>query len=424
MTSKILFSNLRRENIKHRLGIILVVAGLFFIYMLSFVISVQNICSMGESFKETLGSITMLAEPGGVMGVFSVLSAILLGVSGFRFLHSKVETDFYHSLPVRRRSEIYLIMTNDMGLFLAMLLLVSIFKCGIAALTGYFSTAFLTGSLWSLLCYILAFLVSYLTTALAMIMTGNTFVGILGYGVFASFSPLILGNLYSSLAEVFYNTYYSSGGGEWFNYFSPVSLADGLLSSSMRWVWKDHIPYMIANAAWVIVLIIICFLLFEKRASEMAGKAMAFHRVKPVIRILLVIPAAIYGGLILYSVSFTGFRPWILVGMVVGGFLSHGVIECIYQFDIRGLLDKKKQMLISMAVSFVIVAFFWLDVSGYDAFLPKEEELASILIDNPGVSDDSTFWGKERNGVTGETMEHSLKVLEKIVEQNDQNIDS
>lgn len=427
MTSKISFSKLRQENIKHRLGMVLVTAGLFFIYTLSFIISVQNICIMEkDSHKELLSSITKLSGPGSAMGVFSVLSAILLAISGFRFLHSRTEMDFYHSLPVRRRSEIYLIMTNDTGIFLALHILVSVFQCAVIVLTGYFSASFAVNTLWSLLCHTLIFLVSYLTMALAMILTGNTFVGILGYGVFASFSPLLLGQLYGSLAGVFYHTYYNYyiSGGEVFNYFSPVSLASGLCADNGIWIWKDHIPYFIANVVWIVLLLVMDFLLFEKRASEAAGKAVAFVKVKPVIRVLLVIPAAIYGGLILYSVSFTEFKPWIIVGMAVGGFLTHGIIECIYRFDIRGLVAYKRQMLISVAVSFGIVAFFWLDVSGYDTFLPSEEKVSSILIDNPGFADDMSFWGKERNGVTGETMKGTLEVLEKVVEQNDQNLDA
>ena len=70
MTSKILLPSLRRENLKHRLGIVLAVFGLFFLYMLSFAINVQNICSLeGESFKESLESITALSEPGMEVGM-------------------------------------------------------------------------------------------------------------------------------------------------------------------------------------------------------------------------------------------------------------------------------------------------------------------------------------------------------------------
>lgn len=425
MTSKILLPELRRENLKHRLGIVLAVFGLFFLYMLSFAISVQNICSLdGESFKENLESITSLSEPGMAVGMLTVLCAVLLAATGFRYLHSKTEIDFYHSLPIRRRVRFYLILTNDAAVFFTALLASSLLKCAIVSAAGYFSAGFVINTVWSVVCYGLVFLVSYLTMALAMIMTGNTFVGVLGYLVFASYFPMMLGNLYVSLAQAFYSTYCDYGQkNQLFNYLSPVSLANGLLLGERGWTWKNHIDFFAANIVWVVLLAVLNFWLFQKRASEKAGKAMAFPKANPVIRVLLVIPSAVYSGLFLYGVSYTSFKPWIVIGMLVGGILTHGIIECIYRFDIRGLWSNKRQLLASMAASFAIIAFFWFDVSGFDKFLPKQENLSSILIDNPGVADDSTYWGKERTGVTGETMEGAYKAIEKIVAQNDKNVE-
>lgn len=424
MMSRILLPRLRRENLKHRIGIVLAVIGIFFFYILSFAISVQNICSLdGESFQEKLGNITALSEPKMTVGMLAILCAVLLAVTGFRYLHSKIEIDFYHSLPLRRRVRFYLILTNDAGVFFAVFAVVSVLKCGIVSAAGYFSARFITNTLWSLVCYGLVFLVSYLTMSLAMIMTGNTFVGILGYLVFASYVPFVIRNLYPSLAQTFFHTYCDSGaGGQFLNYLSPVSLAKGLFIGEPGWAWKNHMDYFAANIVWIVILAVLNFWLFQKRASERAGKAMAFPKANPVIRILLVIPATIYSGLFLYGISYTFFKPWIVVGMLVGGILTHGVIECIYRFDIRGLWSYKRQMLLCMAVSFAIVGFFWLDVSGFDKFLPKQEELSSILIDNPGVADDSSYWGKERTGVTGDTMKEAYEVIEKIVAQNDENI--
>jgi hypothetical protein len=423
MTSKILLPSLRRENLKHRLGIVLAVFGLFFLYMLSFAINVQNICSLeGESFKESLESITALSEPGMEVGMLVILCSVLLAATGFRYLHSKTEIDFYHSLPVRRRVRFYLILTNDAGVFFIVIAAVSLLKCAIVSAAGYFSVTFAVNTLWSAVCYGVVFLVSYLTMALAMIMTGNTFTGVLGYLVFASYFPLMIGNMYPYLAQSFFKTYCDyEAESRVFSYLSPVSLASGLFEEEAGWVWKNHTDYLAANIICIVLLTVLDLWLFQRRASEKAGKAMAFPKANPVIRILLVIPSAIYSGMFLYGVSYTSFKPWIVTGMLIGGVLTHGIIECIYRFDIRGLWSYKRQLLASMAASFLIVGFFWFDVSGFDKFLPKEENLSSILIDNPGVADDSTFWGKERTGITGDTMKAAYSVIEKIVAQNDEN---
>ena len=378
MTSKLLSINLRRENIKHRLGMILITFFLFFLSMIAFLMDVQNTCGVkGSKFEDNLEKITAMSQPNMSFGMLAVGAAVLLAISSFRYLHSKTEIDFYHSLPVRRRRHLYLMLTNDLVLFTVPLILVSVFRCIVTAAVGYFGREFLVNSLWSLVCYTAVFAVTYLTMSLAMLMTGNIFIGILGFCVF---------------------------------------------SADKAWRWKEHIVLLGVIALWIVFLLLLNFFLFEKRASEMAGKAMAFPGLNALIRFLLVVPAAIYAGLCLYAVSFTSFKPWIIAGIIIGGFLAHGVIECIYRFDVRGLWSNKRQMLASIAISFAVVGFFWGDISGYDKYLPQEEALDSIVVDAPNVTEGG-FWGKERKGVTGDAMKGSLAVLEKIVRENDKNVD-
>lgn len=422
MTSKISLTNLRRENIKHRLGMILVTYFFFFLSVLAFLIQVQNTCSREDLRPEQISAdITQLSYPEMGMGMLAMGAAVLLAISSFRYLHSKTEVDFYHSLPVRRREILYLLMTNDLVIFAAPLLFVLMFRCIVAAAAGYFAGAFLIHSLWSLICYTAVFAVVYLTMSMAMLMTGNTFIGLLGFCVFAGYSPVMLCYLQPSLANTFFKTY--CGGmahSALFDYFSPISLSNKLFGLADVWEWREHIVHLAVIGVWVAVLLVINYVLFEKRPSEMAGKAMAFPVWNPVIRFLLVVPAAVYVGLALYSVSFTSFKLWIIVGVVIGGFFAHGVIECIYRFDVRGLWSNKRQMLISIAAAFIIVGFFWADVSGYDSYIPAEKELASIGLEN---SSDNYFWGKERAGVSGDVMKGELAVLDKVVSENDENTD-
>ncbi len=424
MTSKRSYINLRRENIKHRIGMILITFFFFFLSMLAYLMSVQNICGRDIKGEEIMKGITDLSRPELGFGILSMGAAVLLAISSFRYLHSKTEVDFYHSLPIRRREILYILLSNDTVLFVVPLAFVLVFRCAVAAAVGYFSRSFLAGSFWSAVCYTAIFAITYLTMSLAMMMTGNNFIGLLGFCVFAGYSPFALGMLYPSLASTFFETYCGTETQTGiFNYFSPVSLTNLLLSVDNRlWRWEEHVAHLAAMGVWIIVLLTINYLLFERRASEMAGKAMAFPKWNPIIRFLLVVPAAVYVGLGLYAVSFTSFKPWIIAGVVIGGFFVHGVIECIYQFDVRGLWSNKRQMLASIAVSFLIVGFFWLDLSGFDQYCPKEEELASVVVDSPYVSDGS-FWGKERKGVTGETMTGTLAVLDDIIRENDQNKD-
>lgn len=136
MTLRISSYNLRRENMKHRTGMIMLVGFLFFAYLICFLISVQNICVQYQRESDIRRNITALSEPGMYVGGIAVLAAVLLAVSGFRYLHSKKEVDFYHSLPVRRTSYLCMIMTNDLLIFTVFLILLLCLQCVIAAFAG------------------------------------------------------------------------------------------------------------------------------------------------------------------------------------------------------------------------------------------------------------------------------------------------
>ena len=101
----------------------------------------------------------------------------------------------------------------------------------------------------------------------------------------------------------------------------------------------------------ILVLFFLTYKLFIKRPSEAAGRAMAFEKCNPVIRILLVIPLSLYLGLYLSSVSNVGTTIWMIVGFILGVILLHGIIESIFQFDIRGLWSHKIQMLSCLAAT-------------------------------------------------------------------------
>lgn len=404
---------------KHRIGMLFLVILAFFAYMIWYLINVQNICNRKVMAIEE--SLMELSEPGAAIALLSVFAAVLLAVSGFRYLHSKTETDFYHSLPVKRRTLLYVTVTNDLFAFLACLALLIIFKCAVVAAVGHFNARAGVNAVLSFICCALIYAMFYLLMVLAMILTGHTFVGVLSFGVLQGYAPLVLRGLYPALASVFFRTYYADAAwGRGFYYFSPTSLSVILLSDAPDWTWKNHFVVFAAIVLWILGLAVLDYVLFERRASEMAGKALAFPKMAPVVRILLVIPIAIYTGLYLYSASFGASRLWIIAGIIIGGFLSHGIIECIYRFDVKGLLSCKRQMAACIGAALAVTGIFWADLTGFDAFVPGKEEAASVLVEEGYVSDDD-FWGEKRKGISGGEMEGVLEILADAAGQNDKN---
>lgn len=427
MISKISSINLRKENIKHRIGILSVVLLCFAGYLIGFVMDVQNAYLVDKTvkFSTVLKEITKLSYPSYDLGVISAFAGVILALSAFASLHSKRQTDFYDALPMRRRQRLFLLITNDLVLFGVAMFVTMICKCIVVSCIGCFSRAFFVNSASAFVCYLAIFLAMYLFMALAVFLTGNVLTALLGFGVLAAYFPLLIRNIYPEFAGIFFKTYYSSDawGGKLI-WLSPVSTGCKVLLDSGTWTWKNHGSAFLILCLWIVVLLAADFWLYEKRSAESAGRSMAFPKIKPYVRVCVVIPLAAYTGVILYEMAGSERREWIVVGLIVGTMFFHGIIECIYRLDVRGMWAYKKQMLLTMCAVFLLAGWFWLDIGKYDEYVPNVSETASVLINPPSMGSDIEycFWGKERKGVSGETMEHVLATLEKAVAANDENL--
>lgn len=110
MTSRISYSKLSRENRKRMLGMTIVTVLTFFIKAVFLVMGV-NECS---SYTEVL----RLFQPNmGMASVVIVLAACSAAVSLY-YLHSRKQTDFYESLPIKRATLFRLVVQNSLFIFL------------------------------------------------------------------------------------------------------------------------------------------------------------------------------------------------------------------------------------------------------------------------------------------------------------------
>lgn len=419
MTSKISFYKLRQENMRHHLAVLLLTCFCFLMHILAFVIRIQNLTDDTEmKYKEVAESVALWAQPGYVQAFFVIVLAVILAMSGLSYLHSRTKTDFYHSLPVKRENLFAVIALNGLLIFALPFLFACLAETAIAGITGFLTVTFVKNVAASILCYFLVFTMSYLTAALAMIMTGNLIVGLLGFCVFAGYAPILLKNIFPCLANVFLDTYVNTmAARDGFDYFSPISLANWVTAANSGWVLEEHIVPLVVLLVEIIFLLLLCQKLFKIRPSEAAGKAMAFPKLNPIIRILLVIPMALFSGIFFYSMVMNEYKIWLVIGVAIGAFMFHGLIECIYQFDIHGLLSYKKQMGICMAVCFIIVGFFYTDAIGYDKYVPETDKTQAILVEPQIFSDRAdAYWGEERDGVSGQQMEDVMGLLKKKVE--------
>ncbi len=418
MTCKISFIKSIRETTKHHLAVFVATGIMFFIQFIVFFLNVQNVSISALDIANTNYLNDRLLEmtiPSAIYVVPVVISAILLGYDFFRSLHSKKQTDFYESLPIQRKDSFFIRVISAFLVFLIPYVICTVLEIVLLAVYGFINTTHFINLLWNAVCMILIFLTTFFTAALAMIMTGHPVIAAFGFGVFSAYVPILLRYVHSSYAVQYFDTYVGeSSFFQYFEYFSPFGLMYRLLDDGyLDWTAKGHIQ----DFSFIIVMILVAawlsFYLFLKRPSEAAGRAMAFEKLNPFIRILLVIPISLYIGLGLSLVASIGEKVWMIFGFLIGSVLLHGVIESIFQFDIRAIKSHKRQMVLCFGVCITVALIYWYDVLGYDRYLPDQSDVESISIQ----TQEHYRYSSTDDGIGKENIETALQLAQNLIEK-------
>lgn len=324
--------------------------------------------------------------------MMTVGSAVLAGVSGFSWLHSRVKTDFYHSLPIRREklfvSQVILDTAYFAVPYLLNLFLAYVVGLGYGVLQGYAVRVSLESFVFQLLFY----LVIYFAVVLAMLLSGKVLAGVMGAVVLLFYCPL-LDAVLRGTASTFFSTYaneglpfsrFLQGGSPIIKYYQMYTAGKYPVLSG-----KSLLLCVLGVAA----LALLCFYLYKKRPSESAGRTMAFYRIGKVTQYLIELLVVLGFGIMFCNIAAQAQGAWLIFGVVFGGVLSHGIMEVIQEGDIRRVMAHKGLLTAVVASSLVIFGICHWDVFQYDEFLPKQEEVKAVSIradDGFGYSGEDT----------------------------------
>ena len=408
MTSRISYSKLSKENRKRNLGIALVTALAFFVKAVLFVMGMKN--------RESYDDIIDLLRPNVMMAGVVIGIAAVSAASTLYYLHSRKQTDFYESIPIKRETLFKMAIQNSLLVFLIPLVVEEVIEFIVVGQQILGGGVFAVGE--AILWYFFIFAAAWLTMALAMIMTGNIIVGVLGFGVFASYFPIVIYNIFPLYAGSFFSTYSGNTANSVYNsitnYLSPIWI--GLRGIAyVNEGTKSEITFMALLLVWCVVLYVLCQVLYGKRPAESAGRAMAFPKANTVIKVLLVIPSALYSGFIFYSLGDAESIFWLVFGVIFGAIVVHALIECIYQFNVKAAFSHKKQLVFVMICSLFIMVSFTADIFGYDRYVPEASKLESVTI-KPSDANSYGYWGKGQEGLTGDAMKLALSAIKESVE--------
>lgn len=387
MTSKISYIKLIREDIRHRgwlaaltwIALILAMPVHSMLYIDSYLggNDPNRWTNWGEYIPDQLPGMVNGYRVTYVAYVIVVLGA-LAALTGYSYIHSRERSDFYHALPPKRGQWFTVSYLSGMIIFAIPYVVCSAFTI-LAGAAYQIMTPQIAGEMaLASVGGILAFFVVYNVCILAAVLTGQTVTGILASLVIAVYPALLFGMI-PMLKSTFFETYSMMGtslSNSLARYVSPAgAYVNAIRGTSMGL----SLPSVLLSVLIMIaVLLAAAALLYRIYPAEAAGRALAFPGTAPVIKVLICIPAALFCGLLVREFLGIGGTRWMFLLTLFAAVLLCGLIEFIYQQDLKLLLKGWRSSLLSIAIVLAVLCVFRFDVFGYDEYLPKEDKVTGM----------------------------------------------
>ncbi len=387
MTSKNLCFKLMIEDLKRRvwtiaLTILTMVFGLVVPAAIRSSSYLDQLSWRKEEYERVRAAknlVNLLGINGAVITLLLIL-AVVWAVSGFKYLHNSRQVDFYHSIPVRRHQLFLSSYLNGILVPAVVYLVSQIIAAALVLRTGV--GAEMVGTLpWTMfLVNMVYYSMMYTVTVIAMMLTGNLIVALLGTGVFLSYGPAVV-YLTEGYKQVWFRTFYETEAQMWLMrrnicYSSPFAnymFALGDFSEGALGVRR-----VIGAAAVTAFMAVFAYGLYRIRPSEAAGRAMAFKKTKSPIKILIALPVSVVFGIFFYGLRST--LTWGIFGTVCGALITCCLMEIIYHFDFRKLFANWIHLAGCCGVSILLFLAGMYDWYGYDSYLPKATDIKSAAV--------------------------------------------
>jgi hypothetical protein len=365
---------------------VLMFIAFFLVYEVELMVNIENMLQNPSRYNYDIGTYISKRFYGinsHIDIAFVCGAAFVCAISGFAYLHSRVQLDTYHSMPVSR-FKLFISKYVSGILQFAVPFVIHMLVCiAIMSFKNVYNSSIMSEALTFTGIRILIFMLVYVVSIVAVCLTGNIIISMLGAAVLFCYSEVI-SLLVKELFDQFMITFTDSGFKEKWG-FSPLSMIVKLYSvesdSYDIAVTKYNSSYVPVIILAIIVYTIIAAVLYQKRASDAAGKAIAFKWAEPVIKTMCVVPFAFYSGLFFYSlVSYDEPKRWFVFGLIFGYVIFAFLMEIIFRMDIKGIFRHKKQFVFNAVCTALIFIIFRYDVLGYNTYVPEDSQLQSCAV--------------------------------------------
>lgn len=335
----------------------------------------------------------------------SAFFAVLLAMALFAYLMNSRSVGLMHSLPITRGRQFATHFAVGVVMFTAVHLATALLTLPVQAALGavdvrgtweWFAAAELTSLFFFALATLCAMITGWLL-AVPVIYTGINF-------LFAAFHLL-----FSTMTQLFYWGYESTGWPAWVNWLTPfVRLYQAATTTGA----EDEIPYGVENGAryyfdylpsafWktmliytaaAVLFIVLAWLFCRARRSETAGDAIVFPWLRPIVLYVISLAGGMGLGILLwYMVSNTQSIVALLLCQIVAGLIVYFGVQMLLHksfkvFNRRGWLGAAA-LTAALVILCLVIRF---DAFGAQKYIPDVNQIESAEVrtygDTPTVS--------------------------------------
>ena len=320
--------------------------------------------------------IQQVLERAGILpNVILMVFAFIMAAFNFKYLHSSASEDFYHSIPIKRRSLFLIRYINGAILILAPYILANVLGMilGLVITTTHYNA--IPIMLYAMLRRIVAFMAVYSCIVFSMVITGRTFIGCLTAVFFMSFLPGCL-TLYYSIVSICYQHILNHDLSYLFLNTSAFSPA-----SSIYYHFGDIISVLI-SIGYAIAFLILGIILYGIRPSESAGEAYSWEITKNIFKFMITIPSSFLTGYLIYYLAGADMvvtdRTWFAFSTLFSVCIYSLIIDMIFN---QGSIKLKKGIKLTAAAfltDVLILIITICDPFGMDTYIPKTSDLRSV----------------------------------------------
>lgn len=384
MTSKNCFSKMIVRDLKER-GVWLISSIILFllIYPVQILMSLDAIASYMKGEEEFYSKITeqfssLMSFGNEIMYVVIVIMAFLLAMSGFWYVYSGVKTDFYHSLPIKREKLFLERYVTGILIFIVPYFISLMLGYGAGIMKEAGTSGILSLCAKGFITNVVLFLLLYNLAVLGVLLTGNLFTGVLAYGAFLSYG-ILLESTISLTKYTFFTTYIENSRlSQTFEgklgKLSPLYVFDMILSNNKISMKDVSVVFGIS-----VLFLVICMFVYKIRPTEAYHKSIAFKKLQPIIKVVVVIPVSACVGILSSEIVGQNFI-WYVGGLLVTAVLLSFAMEFLYYLDIRECIRPKISTGLILGMLVIMAVALKLDLIGFDTYLPKESRVKNMSI--------------------------------------------